>query len=580
MNELKIKEIEKEMKMVISDFQRVISSLTNELDNGEITAIQQRIESYTNESTVKVAFIGQYSAGKSTIISALTGNEDIKIGQDITTDRANPYSWGNIILVDTPGILAGNTDHDAETLNFIDQADLIVYVVTANGFDQVIGENFRKLIIDEKRSKRTMLVVNKISMEDNVNVENWEKNIEEVIEPLTKNEMRLTFIDAQDYLEHKQCDDVEDARELLQLSNFLAFQQKVDEFASEEGLLSKLIAPLNQLMTECRITINRLSTDSKGNQVQVEYLEQQRGIITRNKVSLEKETKKLLRQFNNSLFESQVHNLEQIRLGMPESEINEIELKIKNGLEDQIEQFSIDITDLMEKTRLKLKEELEILEKIEVDIVYDTKNDVPNIKLNLPKGNLFEKIAEKSPEVASGIGRFLQWAGPKVQEMAKKGAKEGAEGLDELKDTDLHKFVGPLVKFFNKNADQTKVLETVSKLTEKAGKLSEFGKVLDKANFVIAPAMTFISDRKEEKETDRLRKSKSEINRQILEWQKTIENSFKEELTIKVSEFFTPLLRNVNHQITELTTRTDLESNTVVSLRLILKNSETMLEKC
>ena len=51
--------------------------------------------------------MGQYSSGKSNIISALTGRKDIKIDANVATDIVSEYLWNNIVLMDTPGILAG-----------------------------------------------------------------------------------------------------------------------------------------------------------------------------------------------------------------------------------------------------------------------------------------------------------------------------------------------------------------------------------------------------------------------------------------------------------------------------------------
>lgn len=52
----------------------------------EFTAIRQKIreelKEYRENGVITVAFVGQYNAGKSTIISAFTGRRDIKIDSD------------------------------------------------------------------------------------------------------------------------------------------------------------------------------------------------------------------------------------------------------------------------------------------------------------------------------------------------------------------------------------------------------------------------------------------------------------------------------------------------------------------
>ncbi len=48
------------------------------------------------EEKITVAFVGQYSSGKSTIIKALTGEKDILIDADIATGAVTPYEWGGL----------------------------------------------------------------------------------------------------------------------------------------------------------------------------------------------------------------------------------------------------------------------------------------------------------------------------------------------------------------------------------------------------------------------------------------------------------------------------------------------------
>ena len=87
----------------------------------ELTTSDERKE-------LRLAFVGQYSSGKSTIISALTGRKDIKIDANVATDIVSEYLWNNIVLMDTPGILAGKVEsHDEATKAALKECDLIFY---------------------------------------------------------------------------------------------------------------------------------------------------------------------------------------------------------------------------------------------------------------------------------------------------------------------------------------------------------------------------------------------------------------------------------------------------------------------
>jgi ribosome biogenesis GTPase A len=74
----------------------------------ELTAIRKKLREELKEhkenGILTVAFIGQYNAGKSTTISALTGRRDIRIDSDIATDKTANYDWNGIKLIDTPGL--------------------------------------------------------------------------------------------------------------------------------------------------------------------------------------------------------------------------------------------------------------------------------------------------------------------------------------------------------------------------------------------------------------------------------------------------------------------------------------------
>ena len=83
------------------------------------------------EKPVSLVFAGQYSAGKSTILKALTGINDIAIGTGITTQKAHAYDWNGIEVIDTPGIHTTlYPDHDEISYQAIANADMLVYVVT------------------------------------------------------------------------------------------------------------------------------------------------------------------------------------------------------------------------------------------------------------------------------------------------------------------------------------------------------------------------------------------------------------------------------------------------------------------
>lgn len=156
------------------------------------------------DSTLRLVFAGQYSSGKSSIISALTDNKSIKIDSDIATDKSEDYQWRSVTLTDTPGISAGRPDHDAVTHQRIQHADILVYVVTYSLFDNVLIEDFKRLAVDYNYKHKMVLVVNKMYSEEGEYeqlCETYLKSLEQQIGKETIELMPLAFVSSGNALE-------------------------------------------------------------------------------------------------------------------------------------------------------------------------------------------------------------------------------------------------------------------------------------------------------------------------------------------------------------------------------------------
>ena len=139
-----------------------------------------------------VAFVGQYNAGKSTIISALTGLKDIPIDADVCTDKVTAYDWNGIRLLDTPGIHAGYPEHDEKTYSAIDKADLLVFVITSELFDDIVGKHFRELCFNRNKASETLLVINKMAIDPGT-PDTKLPDIEQVTRPKTPADFHSTI---------------------------------------------------------------------------------------------------------------------------------------------------------------------------------------------------------------------------------------------------------------------------------------------------------------------------------------------------------------------------------------------------
>ena len=237
----------KEISLRVDQVVQELSELLLKNDTPELDKLQenllQDIKEQQESDALTVAFVGQYNAGKSTTISALTGRRDIRIDSDVATDKTSSYDWNGIKIIDTPGLFADREDHDDITYNAIARADLLVFCLTYMLFDSITAANFKKLAYENGYRWKMMLLVNKMSDEageSDQKIANYTESLAEALKPYRLNDFPLSFIDARDYCEGCDSDD-----ELLQeISFFPEFVNTLNKFLRDKGTLAKLDTPI------------------------------------------------------------------------------------------------------------------------------------------------------------------------------------------------------------------------------------------------------------------------------------------------------------------------------------------------
>lgn len=209
-----------------------------------------------DDGAIKLVFVGQYSAGKSSIIKMISGIET-EIGAGITTQKSHVYKWNDLEIIDTPGIQTGlRADHDEITYDQISKAALLVFVVTNEGFDSHMGAHFRKLAIDQKRGSNMVLVINKMDRAPEGNSANQQQIIRDdickVLDPLTPEQLYTTFISTQSYEEYLTEDDEEIKAELLAESGREQLIANLNAFVRSKQVTAKIERPLYTLQEAVR----------------------------------------------------------------------------------------------------------------------------------------------------------------------------------------------------------------------------------------------------------------------------------------------------------------------------------------
>lgn len=209
-----------------------------------------------DDGAIKLVFVGQYSAGKSSIIKMISGIET-EIGAGITTQKSHVYKWNDLEIIDTPGIQTGlRADHDEITYDQISKAALLVFVVTNEGFDSHMGAHFRKLAIEQNRGSNMVLVINKMDRAPEGNSANQQQIIRDdickVLTPLTPEQLYTSFISTQSYEEYLTEEDEEIKAELLAESGREELIANLNAFVQSRQVTAKIERPLYTLQEAVR----------------------------------------------------------------------------------------------------------------------------------------------------------------------------------------------------------------------------------------------------------------------------------------------------------------------------------------
>lgn len=256
---------------------------------------------------IKLVFVGQYSAGKSSLIKMLTG-EDVKIGAAITTQDAKSYDWNGLEIVDTPGIETNlNPDHDKKTYDQINHAAFLIFVITNEGFSQLMGDHFRKLAIEQNRASDMVLVVNKMDCTALGNVPEQQKiiceDLKKVVAPYDpEKDLYISFVDALSYLKAMKESDASKKSRRLKRSGYDNFVSNMNNFVAQKGKLQKLKSPLNTIAAEIRKTLSNSSDKGNANDnAIIENYQRQKKIIVDSKRECIEDIKDIINNFKTKV---------------------------------------------------------------------------------------------------------------------------------------------------------------------------------------------------------------------------------------------------------------------------------------
>lgn len=249
---------------VVPRAERLLADSQTVLERYELATEGLPATMQPSSGRLKLVFVGQYSAGKSSLIKMLTGI-DTGIGAAIKTTESASYDWNGLEIIDTPGIQTGvHPDHDEITYEAINHAALLVFVITNEGFNQTLGEHFIKLVREHNRGKNIVLVVNKMDRAMKGNSHEQQAvmlpDIEKVLGEcgLTPDDVYLSFVSTAEYDEAQMEDDAELVADYIEQSGIEPLVAHLNAFTAARGIAARITEPLytlrEWLYSTCKVT--------------------------------------------------------------------------------------------------------------------------------------------------------------------------------------------------------------------------------------------------------------------------------------------------------------------------------------
>lgn len=481
------------------------------------------------DKKIEISFVGQYSAGKSSIIKALTKKDDILIGQDITTNDINSYEWGNVMITDTPGISNENIEHTETTLQHLDKSDLIVYVITVNGFDKRIKEDFIKMAFTENRVGKMMLVVNKITNEPIENMPNWKKDIQEIIGDKTLDELNVSFIDAKTYINALNEENPRRKEMYMKKSRFLDFENKLNEFISDKHATGNEI-------TQYNVVQNYLTTVLEYMDYEIENSDSLNTILDSKKSILKSTERKLNEYFDNALisYEKNIQKMANDYVDYVQNPKNNKKLEEYNStVEKELGKFSEQTVQQYLNNYKKIFNEM-------ADRIGNLENSDAFEKINLNNEKI-EKLKNLNRKKLNGkyidtksFEKVFSFLGNNISGF-KTWATNGKDinKVREFTGTNIHKLILEVGHFFGKNFKPNEAVKLAEKFTGLASKFAKLGAALA----VLQPLLVIMEEKQEVNQENKIQELKKEIRdifSEILKEEMSQFNNIHNELSVEI----------------------------------------------
>jgi GTPase SAR1 family protein len=395
-----------------------------------------------DQTALTIAMAGEYSVGKSSLIRALTA-EDIPVGAGVTTVAVGKYKYGeDLVLVDMPGTLSGQMEHDEIAKAAMTDAHLILFVVSNELFNSESLPYFKLAAEQLAKKYQMLLVVNKFDR-FNLAGRTPEQAVQfiagilaEQIRPLEISEFGPVVVSARDYLAALETVDNQRRRRRHSSSRFDALISSIDEFTAKRGLLAQQVRPLQQLL-EILEEAFTLTLADDGSRARAKALVSRRIFAITEARSLARTELRNLRDLARGRF---IHPREKI-LKLIDARVSQEEMdaaasEVEADLEIVVKDVGDELKGLQEKLVIDLQDRLHEIDGSplahQVNAEFDAGFDRPDVSglsggmssqtrkamtEGLRKGS--DYLAKNTKQVADTLGRVYKFFGGKFRPWGK-----------------------------------------------------------------------------------------------------------------------------------------------------------------
>lgn len=522
-----------------------IADYTNRIEQIKRKIIEQGIElpKDTDDSLIHIVFVGQYSSGKSTIMKMLTENDDIQIGEEITTQHLSRFKWNGLEIIDTPGIHTTlRPDHDLISYEAIASADMLVFVISNELFDSHMAEHFRKLAIDKDKAGEMILVVNKMTRTAQGNTleqqEIIKKDLENVLKPYTPEQLHISFLDAESYVDglSEKDNDPEIANELINRSGYSTFIKTLNEFVEEKGIQSKLTTQLYVLEKKLEDEIKDVLPKAEDDDINAleESFVQQKYLLIEERGRIYQEVKDISMTAASKIRNIGLDAANLLYEGCKQDEVeNQLDTYARD-VENITQICQVDIQNVINKRLYEINRQLDNIE-----------NSTFSTELKLRLNGKITKFPENIQKTILHTGKNMQRVGQTIVKNAYKTGVDRGLKLTNFSGGEVHELI---LKFGEKISYKFKPWEAL-KITKG---IAIGGKILNVIGVGLDVFMQIKADVDEDKVKADLRKNRTVIRGQFCSVANDLEDYIEEYINKNVIENLDKSIKELENSIQEI----------------------------